>query len=54
MGMLRNQYFPFEFPGIEDDSEAYTMYVNLKIPGFQIDLEILEYNSISINYTQVG
>ncbi len=54
MGMLRNQYFPFQFQGIEDDPEVYEMYRQVSTPGFQIDLESLEFNSITINYPHDG
>jgi len=54
MGMLRNQYFPFEFQGVEDDREVYKMYRQVTTPGFQIDLESLDYNSITINYPHDG
>ncbi len=54
MGMLRNQYFPFEFLGVEDDPEVYKMYSDLSTPGFQMDPESLKYNSITINYPHDG
>lgn len=54
MGMLRNQYFPFEFLGVDDDAEVYQMYNNVTTPGFQMDPESLEYNSITINYPHDG
>lgn len=54
MGLLRNQHFPFEFQGVGEDPEVYEMYNNLTTPGFQIDLESLEYNSVTINYPHDG
>ncbi len=54
MGMLRNQYFPFEFNGVADDPEVYRMYRDLTTAGFQIDLESLQHNSITINYPHDG
>ncbi|MFW5877519.1 MAG: hypothetical protein ACOCUP_00260, partial [bacterium] len=54
MGMLRNQYFPFEFNGVADDPEVYQMYRDLTTPGFRIDLESLQHNSITINYPHDG
>jgi hypothetical protein len=54
MGMLRNQYFPFEFNGVADDPEVYRMYRDLTTDGFQIDLESLQHNSITINYPHDG
>ncbi len=54
MGMLRNQYFPFEFRGVADDLEVYEMYSNLSTPGFRIDPASLKQNSIAINYPHDG
>jgi hypothetical protein len=54
MGMIRNQYFPFEFLGVEDDPEVYKMYSSLNTPGYMIDPESLKHNSITINYPHDG
>ncbi len=54
MGMLRNQYYPFEFLGVEDDPDVYEMYHNVATPGYQINLESLIFNSITINYPHDG
>jgi hypothetical protein len=54
MAAFRNQYFPFEFRGVEDDPEVYEMYRNVSEPGYQIDPESLKQNSITINYPHDG
>lgn len=54
MGLLRNQYYPFEFLGIDDDPEVYRMFRNLSTPGYKIDPATFEHHSITINYPHDG
>jgi hypothetical protein len=54
MGMMRNQYFPFEFNGAADDPEVYQMYKNLTAPNFKIDPESLKHTAITITYPNDG
>jgi hypothetical protein len=54
MGLVRNQHFPFEYLGIDDDPDVYLMYRNITSPGYQIDPESLQQTSITINYPHDG
>jgi hypothetical protein len=54
MGMMRNQYYPFEFKGAADDPEVYQMYKNLTTPGYQVDPESLKHTAITITYPNDG
>ncbi|MDD4109463.1 MAG: cellulase family glycosylhydrolase [Prolixibacteraceae bacterium] len=54
MNSAVNQYYPFKFSGVEDDTFVYNMFRDVTTPGFKIDTESLKQTSIIITSPNDG
>lgn len=54
MNVEKNQFIPFEFDGVEDDTLVYIMFKNVTTPGYQIDPELFNETFVMITSPNDG